>query len=294
MSQHIPIQSLVFFEATARHKSFTKAADELCVTQSAVSKQIKNLEYYLECILFERKYHDLQLTPDGMNLFEEIQPLVHEIKNCMLSLKNKKHSKIVNIVCTHAVAHYFLFPKIVLFNQMYPDITINIISTNKFSEKECIENDFGILYSDGKNLKLHADLLFEEEIYPVTRYEDELPDIQHPEELLNLKLLQLDAKKWKWMNWKIWFQHFGIAYHIPVNLPVYNQVTLAVNASALGMGVTLGWDFMVKMMVQQRVLKKVGNLSFKTGYADYLVYSKYKKLSPSAEKFRQWLLQDHV
>ncbi len=292
MNHNIPIQSLVFFEATARYKSFTKAAEELCVTQSAVSKQVKNLELFFDRPLFERKYHEIELTHEGSDLFIKIQPLINEIKQAIMSLKNKNNSKTVNIICTHAVAHYYLFPKIVLFNQVNPDITINIISTNTITEKDCLENDFGILYGNAEFPKLHSIKLFEEEIYPIASTKYEFPLINDPSDLLNLKLLQLDPKKWRWMNWKTWFKHFNIVYEAPSNLPVYNQVTLALNASSLGLGVTLGWNFIAKDLIKQNLLKKVGNFTFKTGYSDYLVYSQSKSLSYAAEIFKTWLLEN--
>jgi LysR family glycine cleavage system transcriptional activator len=290
-NQHMPpIYTLVYFEAVARLGSFTLAADELCVTQSAVSKQIKSLEQNLQFPLFERQQRGVALTKAGKELYESTQPLLNALSDTVARIKRWQVSNVVSVICTQAVSHYWLFPRLVLFNQVRPDITVNIISTNDITAESCLGHDFGVLYGDGQWSGLQACKLFDEVIFPICSNSFQAPEIVSPEQILSLRLVQLDPRAWSWMNWSDWFKHFDVAYHPPENMLVYNQVTLALSASAQGLGVALGWEFMARDSISSGIIKQLGPFAFHTGSADYLVSNAAKPLSPAAEVFKSWVL----
>ncbi|NHH99945.1 MULTISPECIES: LysR substrate-binding domain-containing protein [Oceanimonas] len=288
-----PLQTLTFFEAAARHASFTRAADELCVTQSAVSKQIKLLEEYLGAELFYRERRQVMLTDDGLELFAEVKTMLGQLADSCNRIRSHVYSKNVTIVSTVAVAHYWLFPRIARFNMEFPDININIYATDEITEDLCRKSDMGILYGyEQWQSNLTGHYLFRERIYPVCAHDLPLTDINRPEDLLNNRIVHLDPLKWRWVNWGDWFRHFGIHYQVPGHALVFNQVPLAMNAALQGMGITLGWEFMLREMLENRFIRIVGDDYVETGRADYLVYSSAKPLSTSACVFRDWLLQD--
>ncbi|MCT7653774.1 LysR family transcriptional regulator [Oceanimonas sp. NS1] len=227
-----PLQTLTFFEAAARHASFTRAADELCVTQSAVSKQIKLLEEYLGAELFYRERRQVMLTDDGLELFAEVKTMLGQLADSCNRIRSHVYSKNVTIVSTVAVAHYWLFPRIARFNMEFPDININIYATDEITEDLCRKSDMGILYGyEQWQSNLTGHYLFRERIYPVCAHDLPLTDINRPEDLLNNRIVHLDPLKWRWVNWGDWFRHFGIHYQVPGHALVFNQVPLAMNAA---------------------------------------------------------------
>ncbi|OEY65530.1 LysR substrate-binding domain-containing protein [Marinobacter sp. X15-166B] len=288
-----PLQTLTFFEAAARHGSFTRAADELCVTQSAVSKQIKLLEDYLEAEVFHRERRQVVLTENGQTLFAEVKGMLGQLADSCNRIRSRGYSKNVTIVSTVAVAHYWLFPRIARFNMEFPDININMYTTDEIDEEHCRKSDLGILYGYNRwQSNLTGHYLFRERIYPICAYDLPLTEISAPEDLLQNRIIHLDPFKWRWLNWGDWFRHFGINYSASGNSPVFNQVPLAINAALQGMGVTLGWEFMIQDLLANRFIRIAGDFHVETDQADYLVYSTARPLSESAALFRDWLLQD--
>lgn len=288
-----PLNALVFFEAAARYRSFTKAAEELCITQSAVSKQIQLLEQSLGFELFSREGRQLLLTDAGREFHSDVNAMLQQLTDSVSRIRRWSDNQSVTITCTQAVSHYWLFPRIARFNTQHPDITINIYATNDISESSCLRFDLGVLNGNANwRMPLNSHLLFEERIYPVCRYDYPVEGLLEPEELLNQRLIHLDPTAWRWPTWIDWFGHFGIAFTIPKNAQLFNQVTLALDATAQGMGIGLGWEFMTHSMLKSGEIRRVSEHYYCTGIDDYLVYAKNKPLSPAASVFRDWLLND--
>ena len=105
-----------------------------------------------------------------------------------------------------------------------------------------------------------------------------------------LPLIELDSSGWNCMDWRDWFRHFAIEHTPAPDSPLFNQVTLAYQAIMQGMGVGLGWDFMVRDKIDSGVLRRVGPYECISGNADYLAHSRHKTLSEAAVIFRHWLL----
>ncbi|WP_097305073.1 LysR substrate-binding domain-containing protein [Pseudomonas chlororaphis] len=285
-----PLETLVTFEAVARNASFTRAATELCLTQSAVSKQIRALELSLKTELFERQARGVKLTSSGAILFAEVSTQLESLLRSVTRLRAGRDANTVTVQCTHAVAQYWLFPRLLAFNKEHPNITVSIHANNDMDESSVAEHDFGILYGAGQWSSLSAAPLFAEIVYPIAsrqlRFEPGIGLAQLP----GLALIQLDASEWNCIDWRDWFRHFGLDYNPPPNALVFNQLTLLFNAVIQGMGVGLGWDFMARELIDKGELQRVSDLAFHTGQADYLVHVRQRRLSASALLFRDWLL----
>jgi DNA-binding transcriptional LysR family regulator len=285
-----PLESLIHFEAVLRNGSFTKAATELCVTQSAVSKQIRALEDWLKLPLFERLVRGIQPTPAGLALQREVGPMLQSLLRSVVRLQAEHNRHTLTVNCTHAVAQFWLFPRLVAFSQQHPDITVNIHASNSMDEASVAEYDFAIFYGDGQWSSLRAEPLFPEVVYPVYSAQLDYPDISQPADLAQLPLIQLDSSAWNCINWHDWFGHFGLTYTAPERVPMFNQVTLAFNAVLQGMGIGLGWEFMAHDLLQQGVLKRLGPFAFVSGKVDFLVHPRHASLSDNAQLFKRWLL----
>ncbi|MDN0085691.1 LysR substrate-binding domain-containing protein [Crenobacter sp. SG2305] len=286
-----PLETLIVFEAVVRCGSFTRAATELFVTQSAVSKQIRTLEDSLKVALFERRPRGIELTAAGTKLYAEVSTQLEALLRTVTSLRAGRGGNTITVACTHAVAQYWLFPRLVEFSRNHPGITVNIHAGNDIGETNVAEHDFGILYGGGQWTSLTATPLFPEVVYPVCSRTLPVPEVHTVEELSQLPLIQLDASAWNCLDWRDWFHHFEFDYTPPAGATTFNQVTLALNAVLQGMGIGLGWEFMVQELVDKGELARVGPFAFTTGQADYLVHARHKSLSAAAECFRDWLVQ---
>lgn len=284
------VYTLVFFEAVARHSSFTKAADELNVTQSAVSKQVKNLEESLGFSLFERQHRGVQLTLAGRELLDGTQPLLRSLETTVSRIRQRRHERAVTIVCTQAVGHYWLFPRLVEFHKKYPSISVNVTSTNDINERICMGYDLGILFGKGDWVTLDSVEAFPEQIYPICSVNFDAPEISDPAQIQDLPLVQLDPETWNWSNWDEYFAHFGVKFSPPSNTLICNQLTLAISACANGVGVALAWEYIARDMIDNSLVKPLGPFIWKTGLADYLVHPHSRPLSEPAEIFKMWLL----
>jgi LysR family glycine cleavage system transcriptional activator len=288
------MEILVCFEAVARCGSFTRAAQELSLTQSAVSKQMALLEESLKASLFDRVGRGIRLSTEGRALQAELQPLLHRLDDVVQRLRNEHALQAVTVRCTQAVAHSWLFPQLVFFNQEHPGINVNVIAGNLINEESCGDGSFGILYGDGHWNSLDATPLFPEVVFAVCRPDMPLPPVERVEQLRDLPLIQLDSREWNCMDWAEWFRQLGVSYTAPSQAITFNQVTLVYNAALQGLGVGLGWDYMVRDALDRGQLKVVGDFACRTGRSDYLVHARHRSLTPAARLFRDWLLQNKL
>lgn len=284
------MESLVCFEAVARCGSFTRAAHELSLTQSAVSKQMAMLEENLGASLFDRVGRGIRLSTEGRDLHAQLHPLLHKLNDLIVQTREANAKQTVTIRCTQAVAHSWLFPRVVQFNQMHPDINVNIIAGNAINEESCGDGGLGILYGDGEWNSLTAVPLFPEVVYAVCHPDFPLPKVKRVGDLCALPLIQLDSREWNCMDWSDWFRQFGVEYTAPSKAITFNQVTLVYNAALQGLGIGLGWSYMVEQAVEAGQLKAVGGFACRTGRFDYLVHARHRPLTPAAKLFRDWLL----
>ncbi|KJK15750.1 LysR substrate-binding domain-containing protein [Pseudomonas sp. NPDC087612] len=290
-SRHLPpLDTLIAFEAVVRTGSFTRAASELYLTQSAVSKQIKLLEQHLGALLFERRARGIALTAAGDGFNAIVEPMLESLLANVLRLKSGHGSRNVSVICTHAVAQYWLFPRLLRFNEQHPELTVNIHASNEISESDIGNYDFGILYGHGHWSSLKASKLFDEAIYPIASVKRALPAVQSLSALQALPLIQLDASAWNCLDWQDWFGHQGLRYQAPANAVTFNQVNLVFDAVMQGMGVGLGWEFMARERIDNGLIRQVSEFVVHTGQADYLVHDKQALRSPAAQVFEDWLL----
>ncbi|MDI3325773.1 LysR substrate-binding domain-containing protein [Pontibacterium granulatum] len=288
-----PLQALAFFEAAARHNSFTKAAEELCVSQSAVSKQIKHLEEFLSTELFLRGPQGLEISEDGKELYLEAQAALEKLSAVSSRIQNTNRTHELTIVATVAVAHYWLFPRVALFKTQFSDININIYSSDQIDETMCLQHDLGILYGDGDwDAPLNSHYLFDEKIYAVCGPTYPFETCQEPEQLLGQELIHLGPSKWRWTCWSDWFKGFGIDYEIPSGSMLFNNLPLVLQAAGNNMGIALGWEFAVQDQLANGTLRLACEKPLVPNHADYLVYNNQRPLNPAAECFRDWLLAE--
>lgn len=290
--RHLPtMESLTAFEAVSRLGSFTRAAEELCLTQSAISKQIRALETSLAASLFERRARGVTLTNAGWTYQQQLLPTLQQLETAGQRVRALQHPNTVSVLATHAVSQFWLFPRLLSFNAQHPEITVHIHASNDMQPFMVADHDLAILYGDGQWSSLVAAPLILEDIYPVARRGLIKETLHSLTELSERPLIQLESS-WNCLEWSSWFAHFGHHYQPPKSDPTFNQLTLTYAAIKRGTGIGLAWDFMAAEAIARGELVAITDYRAITGLAEHLVHDQARPLSPAARCFRDWLIED--
>jgi DNA-binding transcriptional LysR family regulator len=155
------------FECAARHRSFTAAAVELGTTQPAVSQQIKRLEEQLALRLFDRVYRGIELTDAGELLFEQVQLGLVNIDACLQTLIAEDQHEVLQVSTDFAFAAYWLMPRLHRFHQLYPQVDVSLVTSERSYAMLRGDIDVAILFGDGRFKQGESHWLFGEEVFAV-------------------------------------------------------------------------------------------------------------------------------
>ena len=285
------LTSLNTFDACARHGSFTAAASELGVTLGAVSRQVKGLETELDCPLFLRHHRGVELTPEGIDLFQVLSSSFQQIGRLCQEFKNRAQSSDVTIAATTAFASLWLMPRLGGFWRQYRDINLNHAISDNPSDAGFVNADIRIRYGDGNWRGEQAARLFDDRIYPVCGPEFAAQhELRHPEDLLQFPLLQLDSVDPAWTGWDAWLREFGCDGS-RANFRRFNNYVVALQAAEENQGIVLGWHSQVENLVQRGKLLRLGEFEIDAPGSFYLTWDANRPLSDSARRLRDWLLE---
>ena len=294
-----PLSSLVTFEAAARLLSFTLAGEELHVTQTAVSRQIRGLEEYLGCPLFIRGYRTVTLTDTGKQLLQAVSMGLEHIASCVAEIRQTTPKNHLTVASTIAFASLWLSPRLLAFKQLHPNLEVRILASDRDInlQAESVDLAFGCGDYDNQH-GVKATFLFADEVFPVCspEYLRKQGPIDGPEALLLHQLLHLDDEHWRNISWEatdwpLWFKNQGVEGSLPTGGLRMNNYPLLLQTAASGQGVALGWRHLVSDLLDQGLLVKPlpGSVNTHRGY--YLVQSSQATLSDEARIFRDWILQ---
>ena len=288
MKRTPPLNALRAFEVAARHLSFTKAADELFVTQAAVSHQIKLLEEFLSTKLFLRKNRNLLLTEDGQAYYFEIKDIFQNINDATERLLTRGAKGSITVAMPPSFAAQWLVPRISQFSLAYPDIDVRIKAVD-FDEGFLDEStDIAIYYGRGRWSGLHSEQLHKEYLTPVcspmlfasNKPLDSLGDLSE-------HILLHDSSR---DNWKQWLKQFNMI-HINVNQgPMFSHSMLVLQAAALGQGIALANTMLAKPEIEsgRLICPFAERVESKDGF--YIVSEMAQHEQEKITLFREWLL----
>lgn len=300
MRRKIPsLNGLLIFEAAARLQSFTQAADELALTQSAVCKQIANLEEWLGLALFARVKKRVILTSHGRDYAEKIRHHLDRIERDTLELMgHKEGSGVLELAVIPTFATQWLIPRLAQFQQERPDITINLSTRTR-----------AFLFSDTLfHAAIHSGdapwpgtvgdyLIAEDHAIPVCS-----PQFIHQQPgtttnsatpieinaISNLPLLHLSSRL---EDWRRWFELHGCPNDVAaVKGARYELFTMLIEAAIAGLGIALIPRYMVQKELNVGSLITPLPLSLPEQTAYYLVYPEEHQQHPSLQAFRNWIL----
>lgn len=195
-----PLPSLRSFEAVARNKSFSKAAKELNVTQSAISHQIRVLEEHLGLLLFRRLHNGIELTTQAEHLLPVTRSSFDEIARAVSEIREKRPSLIVH--CSTSFALLWLLRRIGEFERAYPDITVRLSSWSPLLEEQGQSYDIEVVYeSDPPSKQNSAVCLLDEWMMPVCSPELLQSSRISPADIVRHRLLVNSPNRWDWKCW---------------------------------------------------------------------------------------------
>lgn len=296
MRRKVPsLNALLVFEAAARLQSFTQAADELSLTQSAVCKQIANLEDWLGLALFARVKKRVQLSDAGRDYAEKIRRHLDKIERDTLELMaHKEGAGVLELAVIPTFATQWLIPRLAEFQQLRPDITINL--STKTSAFLFPDSLFHAAIHSGNAIWPGTSgdyLMAEDHAIPVCSpqlLQKYLSRKRHASirDIAQMPLLHLSTRLEDWRRWFDLHQHTNDV--CAVNGARYELFTMLIEAAIAGLGVALIPRYMVKNHLDSGKLQMPIDLSLpeQTGY--YLVYPEENANLPTLKAFRTWLL----
>lgn len=240
------------FVAVARRGSVTQAADDLCVTQSAISKQIRALEDSLGVTLFHRGFRSVELTEHGQMLFRVADGSVQELQQ-VLALFSSSRRRPVTITASTGVAGLWLLPRLGEFHERYPHIDVRVLANNSVLELGH-DVDLAVRYCSPRHAPLGALKLFGETIAPVLSPQLETTCLSAPHELRRMTLLEFDVSGRPWLHWSDWLAKSGLSTSSARGMLHYNQYEQTIQAAVAGQGVALGrLDLLRPMLADGRL-----------------------------------------
>ncbi len=284
-----PLNSLKAFEAAARNLSFTKAAEELFVTQAAISHQIKLLEEHLSIKLFMRRNRSLLLTEEGQSYYLDIKDIFAHLYEATEKLLTRGAKGSISIALTPSFAIQWLVPRLSEFSSLHPDIDVRIKAQDHDDNSLTDDVDVAIYYGLGHWQGVHSDKLHTEYLTPVCSpllLAGDKP-IRSPDDLQHHTLLHDTSRK----NWKEWIKSAGID-NINVNQgPIFSHSSMVLQAAIHGQGVALGHSVLAKPDIDSGRLVMPFNQVLVSKNAYYLVCREAQVETPKIVTFRNWLLK---
>lgn len=270
-SHYPPLYTLVTFEAVARHQSFSKAAEELHLSQSAISRHIALLEESLERKLFDRSTKRVQLTNTGKTYLAEITVALKDIKTATSKISKTKRKQSLTFATSSSVAHFWLIPKLALIKEHFSQIKLRLLIIETLDELKAFEFDVAIYYAATPPTQYNHKQLFKEKVFAVCAPNYIPKTCSTPAELFNYPLINLDAKPQQWKDWADWFSHQNIPFqanHVSITA---NSYPVAIEFALKGFGISLAWEGLIDEDLKTGKLKKACPVEVEMSGGFYLI-----------------------
>jgi LysR family glycine cleavage system transcriptional activator len=288
-----PMDQLEAFDASARHLSFTKAAEELSLTQSAVSRQIAALEAHYALPLFRRLHRALRLTDDGQRLYLAVSGVLAQLHLVGTELKRERGLKTVVVTTTPGFAGLWLIPRLVGFLEKRPDVDVRISATYDLVSLNRDGVDLAIRYTDAEHAGPAAQRLFGEVVFPVCSpklVNDATHPLKRPQDLRWHALLQKDSDAVDSLqHWSMWLRATNLDELKPVRTLRFSMYDQLIQAAVNGQGVALGRSPLVDDLLRQGKLVIPFEAACASPRGYYLLQASAAARKPEVQEFVAWL-----
>ncbi|MGR3620783.1 LysR substrate-binding domain-containing protein [Pseudophaeobacter sp.] len=289
MRRRIPsITALLCFEAAAKTEGFARAAEEMNITQSAVSRQIQQLEAFVGQSLFTRAKQRVKLTAAGKTLLAELSPLLEDLE--LIILKTKSHDNAegtLNIGVYPTLGSRWLMPLIMGPKADKIRHMLNLVTYLQNADIDPSRVDLAIAQGGGHWPGYRADRLMSETLVVVGAPNQFSEQINDPHTLLDHRILQHSTRP---QSWQIWFKAQGLRLPRKLIGPMFSQFDMLIDATRNGHGIAIIPETLVRSELEQGSLAKVHAYEAKTNSAYYLLTPEAKVGVVRVERFRRWML----
>lgn len=285
-----PLNALRAFEAAARHLSFTKAAEELNVTQAAVSHQIKALEDWLGVALFRRMNRALALTETGQSYLPPVRDAMDTLAQATDSLLRSDNAGALTVSTMPSFAAKWLVPRLTRFQKRFPDLDVRVQSTSQMVDFARYDVDLAIRFGNGDWPELHVERLLTEDIFPVGHPSLLAGDrpLVRPEDLRHHTLLHDDYR----ISWAMWCRAAGIEGLDVERGPRFDDSSFTLQAAINGHGVALARGVLVADDIATGRLVRLFDVRLPGSVAYYVVTPPNALSRPKVRAFRDWLFEE--
>lgn len=284
------LNALRAFWAAARHGSFAGAADELCVTRSAVSLQLRQLEDELGTSLFKRTRQGLELTDEGTRMLPGINLAFEHLRSSVDAIEPVPRAALTLSVGP-SFATKWLLPRLGQFFDSNADVDVEVLASNEVADLTRNEADLAIRYGNGQYPGLMSELLMPEHVFPVcspTLIErfgtTDIAFAMAP--LLHDTSSDRDPGA---PNWQMWVKAAGLAGVDPRKGPHFNQTTLAIDAALAGYGIALAPAALVDVDIAAGRLIRLARDGMPGEFSYYVVHTPERAEHVQLQRFKTWL-----
>ena len=291
MQRRLPsLNALRAFEAAARHLSFTRAADELHVTQAAISHQVKTLEEQIGILLFLRRNRQLILTDAGQTLLPDMIAAFDAMDSALARVKRRDQAGILTVATLDSLAAAWLMPRLGRFRDENPDIDIRLATSDLIADYDRDGIDIGIRYGMGNWPGLRAEELMGEDIFPVCAPSllSRGPGLNKPGDLRHYPLIHDDMTE----DWNMWLNAAGLKDVDPTRGAGYSHSNLVIQAAINGEGVALGRGLLVADSIDAGKLVAPFDLALTAKYRYFVASTETSYDRPKVRVFRDWLMRE--
>lgn len=287
-----PTATLRAFEVATRHATFTSAAEELFITQSAVSHQLKKLEELWGLQLFERG-KTLRLTPAGTALAPLVREFFSKLETTLADQREQKGRVRLLVNTTYSFALKWLLPRLPGLARLHPEILVTIESTDSAINFTSADSEVAIRFGHGNYPALHSDFMFREQLFPVAsptllkRFG--IPGV--PAELLRYPLLTREGADLV-PKWDAWFKQVGLNTDVLHESVRFADTNMTIEAALLGQGIAIARSGHVEKELLDGCLVRLFDITFPSPAAYYFVCPAGIETRPHIQKFRSWLLSE--
>lgn len=292
MASPLPsLHGLRAFESAGRHLSFTRAAEELGVTQTAVSHLIRRLEAELGARLFIRDARRIRLSPEGERLLPTVAGAFDDLRRATERFRRDPGSRRLTLSTTPGFAGKWLVPRLHRFRARHPRIEVRIGTGMEMTDFRRDDVDLAIRFGKGQWPGVAAEFLMAENIFPVCApaLVDGNPPLRQPADLARHTLIQITSSG---DDWTLWFTGAGVAPVAGRQTLVLDMVLTAIEAAVDGLGVMIGRETLLREELRSGRLVLPFETRIQTAAGYYLVMPPENAELPPVRAFRDWIVAE--
>jgi DNA-binding transcriptional LysR family regulator len=294
----IAVGHLRAFMAVARHLNFRAAADEMALTQSAVSRQIQALEGEIGVALFLRHTRAVELTSAGTQLLRAVSPSLERIDSAVRLIRQNAERKIVSISTWASFASMWLIPRLESFQSEHPDIDIRIDATDVSVDLETSDVDLVLRYALPTTVPVQAERLFGEQLTPVASpwLLKSGPPLNKAKDLAQFALIEaVDAYRsqhMEWLTWQRWLDSQGLKSFEPKRWLYFNYAHQIAQAALTGQGVALTrMPLVADSLANGSLVEVLPGTRLESPLAYWLIVGPRSGQRPEVTAFCAWIRQ---